>query len=236
MILPSDSDPPPDRNEWKDSNDPPPWWESPDAESDEEATAEDDDVSYIGNYEDPDFLPPELATRAGPGWRKQLYKELMDSLIGLQAIEDPEDEFAPPEPPDLYTFYGELAALRNEFRRQGEQSNNNLSQLTKTLNPLGAQAPPWPVDTCLSILSVWDLISHANSTSAFKTAFQPLLKSAGLSRIPTENQPFDPATMTLLGAEQSIGKAPQLVLREITAGFLRAGSLLRPAGVIVSSA
>jgi hypothetical protein len=256
MILPSDADPPPDRNEGKDDADTP-WWESPDLsspddddEDDENSNDGDSDVSYLGDPDDPGSLPPELASMAGPGWRKELYKDLLDSLIQLQAIEDPDDDFTPPEPPDLYTFYGELAALRNELRKQGRKSEESLGELSKVLLPTSsgklaksssAQLGPvsispvaWPLEACLSLLSVWDLLPHATSSAAFEAAFQPLLKAAGLTRIPTLDQPFDPATMTLAGCEKTSGKAAR-VLREVTAGFLREGTLLRPAGVIVSS-
>ena len=256
MILPSDSDPP-DRNEGKDD---PPWWKSPDlsnsdGEDDNDETADHDDFdeSDADDPDDPQFPPPDLASMAGPGWRKELYKDLIDSLIQLDAIEDPDADFTPPEPPDLYTFYGELAALRNELQRQGQQSNESLSLLTKNLIPAtnkgkparssvagpktdGAadtlSAAPWPVGTCLSLLSLWDLLPRPAASEA---VFHSLFDTAGLTRIFTADQPFDPATMTLAGCEKSPGKAPHLVLREITAGFFRDGSLLRPAVVVVTS-
>lgn len=242
MILPSDADFPPDRNEGKDA-DASPWWESPDLstpDNDDEEPEDDSDLSYLGDPDDPENLATELASVAGPGWRKALYRELVDSLIQLEAIEDPDDDFDPPEAPDLYTFYGELAALRNELRLQ---SSANLNQPSKTPAPASSSAHPkgagvpdpavaWPVGNCLALLSLWDLLPHSAER---ETTFLPLLGAAGLTRISTADQPFDPSTMTIAGYEKSPGHAPHLILREITAGFLRQGTLLRPAAVIVTS-
>jgi len=254
MILPSDSDLPPERND--DSNPDLPddvtaWWEDPaltdgDDETDDGAeSAGDEDVSFLGDPEDDEDLPPALASVAGPGWRKDLYKDLLDSLRELEAIEDPDDEFAPPEPPDLFTFFGELAALRTELRHQGQRTNDNLNQLDKAIAPLvrakpgKAPAPgpetPWPVPTCLALVSAWDLLPHATSSTAFEATLAPLLKAAGLTRIPTVGLPFDAAVMTLAGTEKAGKKAANLVLREVSAGFLRDGALLRPASVITSA-
>lgn len=261
MILPSDSDLPPERDD-STPGDPPesgtPWWDDPDLSGDHdddddddgETASEDDDLSYLGDPDDGDELPPALATMAGPGWRKDLYNDLLDSLRELEAIEDPDDEFAPPEPPDLFTFFGELAALRNELRHQGQRSNDTLNQLEKTLTPLLRSKPgkttattggepgaatPWPVSSCLALISAWDLLPEATSAAAYEATFAPLLLAAGLSRIPTVGLPFDPALMTMAGTEKGPAKAAHKVLRETSAGFLRDGILLRPAGVIIAS-
>lgn len=222
MILPSDSDPPPDRNDGDDPSeepdDPTNWWD----ETDPDADADGDD-----EFDDPEDLPPALQTVAGPGWRTDLYKDLLDSLKDLEAIEDPDDEFAPPEPPDLYTFFGELAALRNELRHQGQRANDQWNQLEKSLTPLvkanakagkapaSAPAPPasnsdhagaaaaaasaWTTETRLALISLFDLLPKTASPAAFEAAFQPLLQAAGLERIPTVGLAFDAARMTLAG-------------------------------------
>jgi|GEM_PF-4935040 hypothetical protein len=260
MILPSDSDLPPERDD-STPGDPPesgtPWWDDPDLtgghddgdDEDGEAASGDDDISYLGDPDDGNELPPALATMAGPGWRKDLYKDLLDSLRELEAIEDPDDEFAPPEPPDLFTFFGELAALRNELRHQGQHSHDTLNQLEKTLAPLlrakpgkttapSGQEPgagtPWSVASCLALISAWDLLPEATSAAAYEATFVPLFLAAGLSRIPTVGLPFDPALMTLAGTEKGPAKSAHKVLRETSAGFLRDGTLLRPAGVITA--
>lgn len=251
MILPSDSDLPPDRNDDDDPEGKPDdaenWWE----DSDDDPESDDDGLP--DDLDDPNA--PQLQSIAGPGWRNDLYKDLLESLRDLEAIEDPDDEFTPPEPPDLYTFFGELAALRHELRHQGQRSNDSLNQLEKTLAPVlrpsgksakipggkstetasSPNASPWSPETCLALVSAWDLLPHASSPAAFEASFKTLLQAAGLERIRTLGQPFDPAAMTLAGTESAAGKsAPGLVVREVTAGFRRDGALLRPASVIVS--
>ena len=256
MILPSDSDLPPDRNEGDDPSEEPDdatkWWEEGDDGADSDSAGLPDDLDSIpDDLDDPNA--PELQSVAGPGWRNDLYKDLIESLRDLEAIEDPDDAFAPPEPPDLYTFFGELAALRLEFRNDGRRTQQALAELAQFLPsaaaPAGsirrrgkpgtegpAAAEPWPMENCLALVSLWDFLPHATSLQACWSSFQPLLRSAGLTKIETIGQAFDPATMIRAGTEPALkNSVAGLVLRETTAGFLRAGILLRPAGVITAS-
>lgn len=300
MILPSDGDPPHRRRDDDDDDKVPSpepdndaWWETEDAlaedeenETDEDNTDEnDDDGDFEDALKDPDLPPgmdelsnyvPEdkiiLKSTAGPGWRQELMRELVDSISDLREIEDPDDEYDPPEPPDLYTFFGELAALRNEMRRSGRRAGDaaartseafdNVQGLLKTLVPSASAkkdkdkaksvpAEPWPVETCLALVALHDLLTKTlPGSAAAEASLALLLKTAGLSRVfATEGQPFDPATMTIAEVETnaagsgadsdtSPGGSPALpartVLRESEAGFLRAGQLLRPARVTVS--
>ena len=255
MILPSDSDLPPDRNDGDEPSEEPDdainWWEAgDDDEQDPDLAGLPDELDAVpDDLDDPNA--PQLQSVAGPGWRNDLYKDLIESLRDLEAIEDPDDEFSPPEPPDLYTFFGELAALRQEFRHDGQRTQEALTKLTKFIpgapvspspprragkTGAGPVAEAWPLETCLALLSTWDLLPQATAAAAFESSLKPLFQAAGLSRIPTDGQPFDPATMTLAGTEPAPKKTPSgAVLREISAGFLRAGVLLRPASVIVSA-
>lgn len=254
MILPSDSDPPPDRNDGDDPSEEPDddtnWWaEGDDNEADPDLAGLPDDLDSIpDDLDDPNA--PQLQSVAGPGWRNDLYKDLIESLRDLEAIEDPDDEFAPPEPPDLYTFFGELAALRHEFRHDGQRTQQALAKLAQSLPatiPPGStrrkakpgpegRADPWPIGTCLAVISAWDLLPEATSILAYESSLQPLLQAAGLTRIPTLGKPFDPATMTRAGSAPASSKiAHGTVVEETSAGFLRAGILLRPAAVITAS-
>jgi hypothetical protein len=253
MILPSDSDLPPDRNDGDDPSEEPDdainWWEAgDDDEQDPDLAGLPDELDEVpDDLDDPDA--PQLQSVAGPGWRNDLYKDLIESLRDLEAIEDPDDEFSPPEPPDLYTFFGELAALRQELRYDGQRTQESLTKLAKFLpSAPGSGAPvrrsgksgpspeAWPVETCLALVSTCDLLPQATAAGAFESSLNPLLQAAGLTRVPTVGQRFDPATMTLAGTEPGSKKSSSgKVLREISAGFLRAGVLLRPASVIVSA-
>ena len=257
MILPSDSDPPPERNDGENPASQPEednnWWtDSGDEESDSDPPSLPDDLDALpDDLDDPNA--PELQSVAGPGWRNDLYKDLIESLRDLEAIEDPDDEFAPPEPPDLYTFFGELAALRHEFRHDGLRTQQALAKLAQTLpagaaptagirrkgksgsEPLAA-AEPWSIENCLALISAYDLLPKASSPAAFEDSFRPLLQAAGLAKIPALGKSFDSKTMTRIGTEPATKKAPPgTVVYESLSGFLRAGVLLRPASVIVSS-
>lgn len=302
MILPSDGDPPHRRRDDDDDDKVPSpepdneaWWETEDAMADDGEDAdgtedtdedEEDDEEFEDALNDPDLTPgmdqlanyvPEdkviLKSTAGPGWRQELVRELVDSISDLREIEDPDDEYDPPEPPDLYTFFGELAALRNEMRRSGRRAGDaaartseafdNVQGLLKTLVPStsakkekdkakAAPAEPWPVETCLALVALHDLLTKTLPGSAASDAsLTLLLKTAGLSRVSTaKGQPFDPATMTIAEVAASaaesesesgagtLSDSPALpartVIGESEAGFLRAGQLLRPARVTVS--
>lgn len=260
MILPSDGDPPPRRKD-KDNDDKVPpqepeneeWWEQEDGDDEDPEDVDnmdEEDVNESG--QDPEGMPPGpvLKSVAAPGWRENLVLELVESVADLREIEDPDDEYDPPEPPDLYTFFGELAALRNELRRIGRRSDdavgktaealNSVQGLLRSLNPVSkkarASAEPWPVETCLALVSLHDLLMRIGPDSAAEAAasLDPLLKAAGLERILTEGRPFDPATMTIAGAEPGGRESGKSVIRETGTGFLRAGALLRPARVVVS--
>lgn len=212
------------------------WWHVP-------------DPSGAGGY-DPDLhpgqepqeeLPPPLQSVAGPGWRTDLYKDLVESLHDLAAIEDPDDEFSPPEPPDLYTFFGELAALRHELRHQGKRTADGLGQLDKTLAPLLAAGLPakaqsaaaaveaWPLETSLALVSAWDLLPHAASGRAFAATLEPLLKAAGLTRIETAGRIFDPALMTIAGVEPADSAAAAGPPAKTPAGASRSRKKSAPA-------
>ena len=122
------------------------------------------------------------------------------------------------------------------------RSSSNLAPLLrakpgKTTAPSGQEpgaGTPWSVASCLALISAWDLLPEATSAAAYEATFVPLFLAAGLSRIPTVGLPFDPALMTLAGTEKGPAKSAHKVLRETSAGFLRDGTLLRPAGVITA--
>ena len=146
MILPSDSDLPPDRNDGDEPSEEPDdainWWEAgDDDEQDPDLAGLPDELDDVPDELD-DPNAPQLQSVAGPGWRNDLYKDLIESLRDLEAIEDPDDEFSPPEPPDLYTFFGELAALRQEFRHDGQRTHETLTKLATFLpSAPGSGAP-----------------------------------------------------------------------------------------------
>ena len=48
-------------------------------------------------------------------WRELLKSELVRAVDDLENFPDPDTEFDPPDPPDLYSFYSELIALREDL-------------------------------------------------------------------------------------------------------------------------
>lgn len=223
------------------------WWEenAGNGGGEEDGDEEDD----LPDHE------PVLKSVAGPGWREELVRELAEGLADLHEIEDPDEEYDPPEPPDLYTFFGELAALRNELRRGTRRAGDavvrtaealdSVQVLLKTIAP-GSKKPgsatpasggnPWTMEACLALVALHDLFQQSCPGSAASASFGPLLKAAGLTLIPTVGQVFDPATMMIAGVEPAVdGNAAGTggVVVEMEAGFLRDGALLRPARVAV---
>jgi hypothetical protein len=49
-------------------------------------------------------------------WRELLKQELVSAVEDLENFPDPGTDFDPPDPPDLYHFYAEILAMRQESR------------------------------------------------------------------------------------------------------------------------
>ncbi len=49
-------------------------------------------------------------------WREMLQHELLAAMEELENFPDPECDYDPPDPPDLYTFHAELIALRQTLK------------------------------------------------------------------------------------------------------------------------
>lgn len=64
--------------------------------------------------------------------------------------------------------------------------------------------------------------------------FDNILARRGVRPIETLNKPFNPQTMHVVEVERHPNREAGLVVREIRAGFLHKGRLLRPAEVIVN--
>ena len=103
MILPSDDDSTPRKKPGKRKPDPPatpPHLPGP--FEDEEAEE---------NWYNVPQSPDKEDTAA---WRELLKTELVSCVEDLQDFPDPEIDFDPPDPPDLFSFYSQLIALREE--------------------------------------------------------------------------------------------------------------------------
>jgi hypothetical protein len=209
MILPSDDDPrkdddarPPDEGDdklpWENEPDPPGFFdEDP---SDDPAT---------GTVHKP----------APPGWREDLREDLADALAELKEIEDPAEEFDPPEPPDLYTFYSELVTMRNDLRTIGVCLTQLLPSGSPAL-PAGGQ------ELVVALVKAWDDLEEASKP--LLPLLAPVMKAAGLTRVKVKSgAAFDAATMTTDDKPRPASK----VARELFAGWVWNGTLIRPAHV-----
>jgi hypothetical protein len=67
-------------------------------------------------------------------WREMLQGDLEAAMFELENFPDPECDFDPPDPPDLYTFHAELIKLRHALKASQD----------KVLQQLGAAKPAAP--------------------------------------------------------------------------------------------
>jgi hypothetical protein len=69
-----------------------------------------------------------------------LHQELLASMEELENFPDPECDFDPPDPPDLYTFHTELIALRQALQRAHEELLRRLDTPAASAQPGLSQA------------------------------------------------------------------------------------------------
>jgi molecular chaperone GrpE len=248
VILPSDDDArKPGRG------DPDPSWNDPSPESkrpqDETGlgppspSENDADFSMAEDHDDPPFqddseIPHSSGIKAPapPGWREDLRDELDDALDELAEIEDPTQDFDPPDPPDLFTFYGELAAIRNELRRAFRRSAETAEKFGGALQAL-ASGPQTPINNRslgLALVALADRIAEAPAPVA--AALQTALRAAGVEVLETIGKPFDPSTMSMVAtAPPPRGTKSGTVLAESVRGYRNQDGILRPASVTVAA-
>lgn len=205
MILPSDEDSrPPDGP--GEPDDPPPW------------PVEPEPPGFFGEEEHAD--PSASATVHNPapeGWREDLSEDLDDALDELKEIEDPAEDFDPPEPPDLFAFYGELVAMRNDFRR-------GAAALAQSLHPgaAGAELPRGGQEVVAALVKLHDDFSDTNK--ALVPLLAPAMKAAGLVRIKVKaGANFDPA---LMSTDDKVRPGCRIA-REIYSGWYWNGLVIR---------
>jgi hypothetical protein len=216
MILPSDEDSrkPGDAKPQGGSGEDPalPWDEDiPPGFS----VGDDDDDEDSDPYGD----SPKVESPAPPGWREELKEALLEAIDDLREIEDPAEDFDPPEPPDLFTFYGELVAMRHEMRKNARRP----AEPVRKAEPEGF--PP----AVMALVYLYDRIG--SSSKKVLPLLESALQQAGLRRIDTDGAVFDAASMVTDGAAPAPGAK---VTRELEAGFVWNGLVLRPARVVAS--
>jgi molecular chaperone GrpE len=180
-------------------------------------------------------LSSGIKAPAPPGWREDLRDELDDALDELAEIEDPTQDFDPPDPPDLFTFYGELAAIRNELRRAFRRSSETAEKFGGALQALssGPQTPINNRSLGLALVALADRIAEAPAPVA--AALQTALRAAGVEVIETIGKPFDPSTMSMVATTPPPrGTKSGTVLAESVRGYRNQDGILRPASVTVA--
>lgn len=208
MILPSDED----SRKPDDPEDPPPPWHG---EPEPPGFFGDDDAG--GGPDQPTVHHP-----APEGWREDLREDIEDALAELKEIEDPAEDFDPPEPPDLFAFYGELMAMRNDLRLAA-------ASLSKGMAPPPPDSQEHAVtikDAMIALIKLHDDLE--DSARPLLPLLKPLLKILELDRIKVKaGAAFDPATMT---SDAKPSKSSR-VAHEIYTGWLWKGMVVRPAHV-----
>ncbi len=135
MILPSDDNSTPEKrpkNRKSDANPTP-------AGDEEEATEPAAPPMWMPEElwkQLPSFLGEEPDMVEGvEEWREMLESELMSSIQELENFPDPECDFDPPDPPDLYTFHSELITLRQTLIASHEKLSQKMAKKQQSVVP-----------------------------------------------------------------------------------------------------
>jgi hypothetical protein len=215
MILPSDETP----RQPDDPDDLPPWHNEPEP------------PGFFGEEEDDEA---KVHNPAPEGWREELSADLADALHELKEIEDPAEEFDPPEPPDLFTFYSDLVAIRQDLHGMNAAAaawlktmvTGKPGELPDDSKP-SARGRKGPGDSTQLLEAVIQLHDEvASSHLPLPAKLLALLKLLGLERIPASpGQLFDPETMRT----KDKAKPGSRVTAELQSGWSWNRTLLRPA-------
>lgn len=145
----------------------------------------------------------------------------------------------------LSKFDGDLRLLREHLARQPATQDDALPrpwclalvEILDRLHRLGAAFATtprkawWGSDTRWR--KAWE--TQRQGLDILLSHVEALLQKAGLARIPTLHEPFDPTTMAAVATVPSAAWPPQTVLEEVTAGYRLHGELLRVAQVKIAA-
>ncbi len=145
----------------------------------------------------------------------------------------------------LSKFDGDLRLLREQLNRLPVEREEALSRdwclaLVEILDrarrvaaAFGATPPKswWARDAHWR--KVWD--TQRQGLDILVSHLEELLKKAGVTRLSTLNQPFDPATMAAVATERNAQLPHHTVIEEIAPGYCLNGALLRVGHVKVST-
>ena len=133
MILPSDDNSTPEKKPGKRQPDKDPSVpQEPMFDADAE-TSEDlkwPPMDVWGNFADTGFEDSSLMSQ--DEWRELLKGELVSAVDDLENFPDPDTDFDPPDPPDLFSFYSELLAMRQELRKSQSDLTKKVTKAIST--------------------------------------------------------------------------------------------------------
>lgn len=133
MILPSDDDSTPENRPRPRKSDPDPFSFSEEEEEEIEANF----PWEVPGVWSPQSDLPEAQFLSSGDWREELMRELVDSLEQLQNFPDPETDFDPPDPPDLYMFFELLLVMGKELKSMTKLAQNKGGISSKLAVQLG---------------------------------------------------------------------------------------------------
>lgn len=143
----------------------------------------------------------------------------------------------------LQIFDRQLAGLRSERQREREQETAlprgyllallDLGDRARRLTVALGEPPPVPLLGAGKWPTAWARI--ASAVGIFTTHVHALVDKAGVERIATEGEPFDPQRMNAIATVPSTAHCPAgSVARETSPGYLLAGEVLRLAEVEIA--
>ncbi len=143
----------------------------------------------------------------------------------------------------LQVFDRQLAGLRSERQRDREQETAlprgfllsllDLGDRARRLTTALGEPPPVPLLGAGKWPAAWDRIVSA--VGIFSTHVEALVNKAGVERIATEGEAFDPRRMNAIATVPSTARCPAgNVARETSPGYLLAGEVLRLAEVEIA--
>jgi molecular chaperone GrpE (heat shock protein) len=148
------------------------------------------------------------------------------------------------------SFEAETRRLREQLNRLeaaqtagGELPRSQCLVLVEMLDRLhrlrsAMERPPQPARLALFGSTrpweeAWERLRQG--FSILVTHFEAMTKSAGIQAIRTLDTSFDPLSMVAVAAEPASGRAPNLVIEEISAGYRWRDEILRPAEVKITT-
>lgn len=123
-----------------------------------------------------DWIGGDLG-EADAGWREELLEDLREAMQDLGGFPDPEAEFDPPEPPDLYSFYYEMLGMRNALRKAHQDSASELRRQREAVKRLADAVGAQPTQNLSEFQQLADELQNSGQMD-FAQRLRALLTKA----------------------------------------------------------